>query len=491
MSRLLQRFPRLQWRLAFSYVLVTLVTLLVLGVSSLIWDAQQRPITFTSLLEARIAPRIAAYLEEGPPAQPLLARWTSAFVAPSNTTSVFGETDTAALVLDAHQQVRASASANPQARLDLSVPDEQAVLTKGLRTPKGAEVSLPDGELLAAVPLYASADNRLLGMLVVTANLHTTSALFADLRSLLSGTVPLILFVCLVGMVSGVWASRGVTQRLRQLTQAAHAWSHGAFSLVVSDPSRDELGQLAHDLNQMAVQIQELLAVRQELAVVQERQRLARDLHDAVKQQVFAVMMAVGAAREQVQMLPQVEQVLEEAERLAKDAQQELTSLIRTLRPVPGAPRRLKVALQELCQDWSQRTHIHVDLAVTEVIPLTPWGEQELFRVAQEALANVARHSGATVVQVGVTLETEHASLLILRIQDNGKGFDFPILSGQGLGLESMHERVEALGGTLCITSPVGQMSGGTRVEARIPLPGKTVQEQASPVPGTFVLGGR
>jgi HAMP domain-containing protein len=246
-------------------VLVTLVTLLVLGVSSLVWDAQQRPITFVSLLQSRVAPRVAAYLEAGPGASPLLARWTSAFVAQSNTASVFGETDTAAFVLDAHQQVRASAPAGVQAPLDLSA---QAVLTKALRTPKGAEVSLPDGELLAAVPLYATADNRLLGMLVVTANLHTASALLADLRSLLSGTIPLVLFVCLVGMVSGVWASRGVTRRLRQLTQAAHAWSQGAFSLAVPDPSRDELGQLARDLNQMAVRIQALLAVQQELAVV-------------------------------------------------------------------------------------------------------------------------------------------------------------------------------------------------------------------------------
>jgi NarL family two-component system sensor histidine kinase LiaS len=472
-------------------VLVTLITLLVLGISSLLWDAQQRPITFVSLLETRVAPRVAAYLEAGPDASPLLARWASAFVAPSNTASVFGETDTAALVLDAHQQVRASVFAHSQARLDLSVPGEQAVLTKALRTPKGAEVSLPDGELLAAVPLYATADNRLLGMLVVTANLHTMSALLADLRSLLSGTVPLMLFVCLVGMVSGVWASRGVTRRLRQLAQAAHTWSQGAFSLAVPDPSRDELGQLARDLNQMAVQLQALLAVQQELAVAEERQRLARDLHDAVKQQVFAVRMAVGAAREQVQMLPQVEQILGEAERLAAQAQQELTSLIRTLRPVPGAPRGLQAALQGLCQDWSQRTHIHVDLAVPDAITLTPQVEQELFRVAQEALANVARHSGATVAQVGVTLDTENATLLILGIQDNGRGFDLAQARGQGLGLESMYERVEALGGTLYIISPVSQLSGGTRVEAHLPLPGGTTQEQTFPVPGTSVSGRR
>jgi NarL family two-component system sensor histidine kinase LiaS len=328
-------------------------------------------------------------------------------------------------------------------------------------------------------------------MLVVTANLHTADALFADLRSLLSGTIPLVLFACLVGMVSGVWASRGVTRRLRQLTQAAHAWSHGAFSLAVSDPSRDELGHLAHDLNQMAVQIKALLAVQQELAVVQERQRLARDLHDAVKQQVFAVMMAVGAAREQVQALPQASQLLSEAERLAREAQQELTSLIRTFRPVPGAPRGLQAALQELCQDWSRRTHISVELAVPELLTVTPQAEHELCRVAQEALANVARHSGATEVQVSVMQEMGHAPLLILRIQDNGKGFDLARVNGQGLGLQGMHERMEALGGMLCIISPIGQVSGGTRVEARLPWSGEPAQEQASPIPDASVPGGR
>jgi NarL family two-component system sensor histidine kinase LiaS len=488
MSRLLQRLPRLQWRLALSYALVTLITLLVLGISSLLWDAQQRPITFASLLQARVAPRVAAYLEAGPDASLLLVRWTSAFVAQSNTASVFGETDTAALVLDAHQQVRASAFANPQARLDLSVSATQAVLTKALRTPKGAAVRLPDGELLAAVPLYAMADNRLLGILVVTANLHTTSALFADLRSLLSGTVPLILFVCLVGVVSGVWASRGVTRRLHQLAQAAHAWSHGAFSLAVPDPSRDELGQLARDLNQMAGQIQSLLVVRQDLAVVEERQRLARDLHDAVKQQVFAVIMAVGAAREQVQALPQAAQLLSEAERLATAAQQELTSLIRTLRPVSRAARELKAALGEWSDDWSRRTQISVELALPDDLRLAQLAEQNLLRVTQEALTNVARHSRATVVQVRLAVD---GTVVTLSVQDNGQGFDVARSSGQGLGLESMRAHTEALGGTLHITSPVGQMPGGTRVEARLPLASSTAQEQASPIPGTSVSGGR
>lgn len=475
MSSLLQNFQRLQWRLALSYMLVTVVTLLVLGISSLVWDAQQRPITFISLLETRVAPRVAAYLEEGPPDRQMLASWASTFVARSNTASVFGETDTAAMVLDVHQQVLAAAPADSQARLFLAVPQTQALLTKALRNPKGASASLPAGELLAAVPLYAYTDNRLLGMLVVTANLHTVSALFADLRSLLSGTIPVILFVCLVGMLSGVWASRGVTGRLRHLAQAARAWSHGAFHLAVPDRSRDELGQLARDLNQMAVQIQSLLVVRQELSVIEERQRLARELHDAVKQQVFAVMMAVGAAREQVHMIPQAEQILEEAERLAAQAQQELTSLIRTLRPVMVARKGLKAALSELCQDWSQRMHITVDLAVHEAIPLTLLLEQNLFRVAQEALTNVARHSSATEAQVGVTIND---ALVMLSIQDNGQGFDQASINGQGLGLESMRERVEALGGTLLITS---QTPGGTRVEARIPLPGGAPQEQPSP----------
>jgi two-component system, NarL family, sensor kinase len=89
--------------------------------------------------------------------------------------------------------------------------------------------------------------------------------------------------------------------------------------------------------------------------------------------------------------------------------------------------------------------------------------EQELFRVAQEALTNVARHSHATEVVIRLCVEEERA---LLTIHDNGQGFDQEHLLGAGLGLRSMRERMESLGGSLKIVSG----EGGTRMEASLPV---------------------
>ena len=90
--------------------------------------------------------------------------------------------------------------------------------------------------------------------------------------------------------------------------------------------------------------------------------------------------------------------------------------------------------------------------------------EQALFRVAQEALANVARHSDATAVEVHLAWEGDGVTLTV---QDNGCGFNVGAAEGKGLGLQSMQERMEALGGALEVESAPGQ---GTCLVARCPL---------------------
>src|SRR5205807_4599506 len=125
------------------------------------------------------------------------------------------------------------------------------------------------------------------------------------------------------------------TRRLKNLTAAASRWSRGDFSTPAEDTSEDELGQVTQQLNLMAEQVQNLLQARQKLATLEERNRLARDLHDSVKQQVFAVAMQIGATRLLIQRDTAAAEVrLNEAQKLVRQAQQELTSLIRELRPV-------------------------------------------------------------------------------------------------------------------------------------------------------------
>jgi NarL family two-component system sensor histidine kinase LiaS len=275
----------------------------------------------------------------------------------------------------------------------------------------------------------------------------------------------LITVVSGIGVFTGAVISANLRGRLRRIARAADAWSQGDFSIAVRDGAGDELGQLARDLNRMAEQIQTLLATRQELAVVEERNRLARDLHDTVKQHVFANALLVRAARKQMERDPATAQRhLQDAEELAAQTQQELIALIHALRPAAIADKGLVAVLREDADDWSRRMSIAVELRVQgeRTTPLDV--EDTLLRVAQEALANVARHSGAQGVSMRLAWEEEQ---VCLTIHDDGGGFDLDKVEGKGLGLASMRERVEALGGTLAIVSGAGS---GTTVEAHVPI---------------------
>jgi signal transduction histidine kinase len=285
-----------------------------------------------------------------------------------------------------------------------------------------------------------------------------------------------ILIASVIGTLTGLLITRNVTRRLTRITQAAEAWSKGEFAVEVRDRTHDEIGQLGQDLNGMAEQLHTLLAAREELAAVEERNRLARDLHDSIKQNVFATALLVGAARTHLppDTLP-AQTYLAEAEALAEQTRQELTALIRELRPARLADKGLSIVLRDYAQEWSRRMGISVAMHVhgERVIALDT--EEALFRVAQEALANIAHHSRAA--QVTIFLVWDGAQVR-LTITDDGAGFDVAHASGRGVGLASMHERVDAYNGTLRISST----AGATTVEATIPLHSaeKTTQEATS-----------
>jgi signal transduction histidine kinase len=210
--------------------------------------------------------------------------------------------------------------------------------------------------------------------------------------------------------------------------------------------------------------VDELQAAQQrlrELAVVEERNRLARELHDSVKQQVFAVSMQLGAARALLDEGNQAYGPVTEAERLAKQAGAELTTLIRELRPPNLESKTLPEALQEYVTAWSRQNGIVAEVKADGVSAIPLLSDETLFRVAQEALANVARHSKAGQVTVELV---DQGDDIVLTVEDDGRGFDLGQVE-KGIGLDSMRERLEAIGGRLDISS---QMSGGTKVMATL-----------------------
>lgn len=209
----------------------------------------------------------------------------------------------------------------------------------------------------------------------------------------------------------------------------------------------------------------ELRASRTEivrLAASEERLRLSRDLHDAVKQQVFATSLEIGAARALLGRDQQgVEAHLREASAAISQVQAELNAVIHELRLVMPAEQGLSVALRDYTATWSRQSGIATALHLREACECSSAVEQALFRVAQEALANVAKHSGATEIRLTLTCERDTVTL---RIEDNGCGFVPNAVSGMGYGLRNMCERVQALGGHVSIESQPG--GGGTHITA-------------------------
>jgi len=219
--------------------------------------------------------------------------------------------------------------------------------------------------------------------------------------------------------------------------------------------------ELAREHNQRL--IEELKSTQkklQELAVVDERNRLARELHDSVKQQVFAISMQLSAAKTSLTESDKAFASVTQAERLAQQAGAELTTLIHELRPPSLERKNLSAALKEYVLDWSLQNDVAVEAKVEEELSALENVEQALFRVAQEALSNVARHSNAS--KVSVTLAGKNDEI-ILTVEDNGAGFDSEDET-RGVGLASMRERLESVGGRLDLTS---QRKKGTRVVAR------------------------
>lgn len=314
-------------------------------------------------------------------------------------------------------------------------------------------VRLPTTAIIGAAPVRDEKD-RVLGAVA-----FRTPPLFwvspgATVVSLPAVALIPALFSALIGGIAGWLSARRLTRRFDAIAHAADAWARGELAERAPERENDELGRLARRLNQMAEDLNSALSTRRELAAAEERNRLARDLHDTVKQQAFAAAMQAAAAKARLSAgdAPGATEHLAEAETLIKTMQADLTAVIQELRPTEsGAP--LTARLQKLVADWSRTSDISAEV-LGNAPPLPEPTTRELLLVVQEALANIARHSGARQVQLALTRQGE---LLTLTLTDNGTGFD-PIHARKGLGLTSMRERVESLpGGIFTLSSTPGK----------------------------------
>lgn len=228
-------------------------------------------------------------------------------------------------------------------------------------------------------------------------------------------------------------------------------------------------GERAKLITKLEAAQKELELARQrdaELATLRERERLARDLHDSLGHALVALSVQLEAIQRLYKVDPEKASAqVDELKRLTRASMDDLRRSLAGLRAPGLGERQLREALQSLSVDVAQRAYLAIACHIhDDANQLSPAHAETLWRVAQEALANIERHAAAHNADLRLEIDAQHATLTI---KDDGRGLppDAENLPGH-YGLRGMRERVEGLGGTLTLTGN----GNGSRVDVKLPI---------------------
>ena len=260
--------------------------------------------------------------------------------------------------------------------------------------------------------------------------------------------------ILLEGVQSWMWVPLAIKDRMVGAIGVAHA-ERNYFTAHDADLALTVANQAA-----ITMVNAELYEHAQTLAALEERQRLARNLHDAVNQSLFSAGLIAEVLPRLWERNPEEgRQSLEDLRRLTRGAQADMRLLLAELRPSTLTDAKLGELLLLLGNALAGRTNIPIHVTVTgsdalkeqRVLPADV--QVALYRLCQEGLTNIAKHAGAS--QVDIRLHYERGAVE-LRIQDDGRGFDIKQTPPGHYGLSMMRERAAAVGAELSITSQPG-----------------------------------
>jgi len=230
---------------------------------------------------------------------------------------------------------------------------------------------------------------------------------------------------------------------------------------------------LLHDVTDQKRAQAQILEQQRALATLKERERLARELHDSLGQVLSFASLKMGAARKWMAdgRLEKADDQMAHLEGTLTEAHADVREYILNLRTAPTEQMPFFATLQHYLDGFRQNYGIQVDVSIgmgvdADIFPAQ--AQMELFRILQEAFSNARKHARAE--RVSLSFEKED-SLVRIRIQDTGKGFDPSQPAGEGhFGLRFMRERAEQIGGSLRLDSAPGE---GTCVVLEIPVNSK------------------
>ncbi|MFS0954786.1 two-component system sensor histidine kinase LiaS [Enterococcus durans] len=312
-------------------------------------------------------------------------------------------------------------------------------------------------------------------------------------RELLSARllyIPLIFHLLAIALGVGllVFLIVSVIQKARygKIEEKLRTLSAGNYeSPILNQPIPRPVDDIyLHDIDQEITKIKEkMIEVSSELQIMTsrpqyvdgqtreeilelERHRLARELHDSVSQQLFAAMMMMSALTEQAEKTDTSEKFRKQLQMVAdiiNASQSEMRALLLHLRPVNLEEKSLKQGIEQLLKELQNKIQISLKWDIEDV-KLTSSIEDHLFRIVQELLSNTLRHAKANELEVYLHKINNN---LLLRVIDDGAGFNMNESKTGSYGLNNIRERVAGIGGTVKIISFKGQ---GTSIEIKVPL---------------------
>ncbi|EUJ33039.1 putative two-component sensor histidine kinase [Listeria floridensis FSL S10-1187] len=324
--------------------------------------------------------------------------------------------------------------------------------------------------LIGSLIYYFVSDISWYEFLIGVKILYLPFIIFVPLTSILAGLI--------IGALSGYLIKQkfeGIDFAIRLLEQGdlekkTQEEEEETFSEVVQvykqiDRLRDKMKSQTLLTQKIANEKAEISGETKEAILSEERHRIARELHDSVSQQLFAAMMLLSALNEQVEndASPVLKKQLKMVESIVNESQSEMRALLLHLRPTQLEGKSLKKGMEQLLKELTTKLPIKVEWQIEE-FKLQKGIEDHLFRIVQELLSNTLRHSKADLLEVRFV---KIDNMAVLKVVDDGVGFDMNTVPQGSYGLQNMRERVEEFGGTIKIISFPGR---GTSVEIKIPL---------------------
>jgi signal transduction histidine kinase len=362
-------------------------------------------------------------------------------------------------------------------------PDLSSAASVGLKADSGAgQISLGGQPMRVTYAPLPNMGWRLLVIVpvneITAASKDVAASIHADGLVTVRNTLMVMgVFFFVAMLVSILLGNQFITRPVQQMLRGVRGITAGDLSVTVPVTSQDELGELASSFNQMTNQLDrrtqelsqasaalQLTEAQVKVAALEERQRLARELHDSVSQALYGIALGAKTARTQLDRDPaKAAEPLDYVLSLAEAGLSEMRALIFELRPESLQNEGLVAALTKQSDALHARYRLEV-ITRFEVEPEIPLEQKEaLYRIAQEALHNIAKHAKATRVDLSLY---QKDGVALLEVRDNGKGFDPQGEFPGHLGLRSMRERVEKFGGSLSIDSQPG---AGTAIRAQLP----------------------